>query len=784
MGVDVYFHVLRLTENPAPFRNRLRNGVICWPIVSVPIKDNRRPGDRRLVTGAGRYVSDLADGETLHAWFARSPLPHALLDAVETAPASAVPGAVAVFTASDLELDDIPGNTGSGPEAPAMTRPPLVRERARFVGDPIAVAVARTAPAAEDAAGLVWPDLRELPPVLDPRRAEDGPPLFAGGNVVMEERLAAGEDPGPGRFSAAVEIGGQRLAPSPLEPVSILVRPMGDGLRVWCGHQAPHRLRGQLAAGLGMEPGLIRVTVPAVGGAFGMKGMLFPEYLVVAAAARRLGRPVLWAASRREQFIIGTHGRAQHYRAVLEGDADGRLRRLRLKVLAEVGAYPHNGSQIPLFSRLVATGLYDIPRLEVETKAVVTNTAPTGSYRGAGRPEAALALERVMDVFARRVGLDPMEVRLRNMIPPQKLPRRTPAGARYDSGDYPQALRRVAKALDLPALREEKRRRREEGRPLLGAGAAAFVERAGGAPQSDEYARVEADPRRREITVRTGSVDSGQGHARVWRDLAAGVFQTGPVRVIAGDTALVAEGTGSFASRSAQLGASAVVRAARRLLERARLRAAGMMEADPADLRYQEGIFLVAGDPASGVSLWETASPEPLAEEDRFSAGAQTFPYGVHAAVVEADPATGEVRLLRVIALDDCGTVLDPMIVEGQMHGSLAQGMGEALLEAFRYDADGQPITSTFMDYPLPTAAEAYSLTALRLTSPAPSNPLGVKGAGEAGCIGLPPAVLNATADALWPLGVRDLDLPLTPYRVWRAVREASRTANDCKMGK
>ena len=782
--MGVYFHAFSVTGKPAFSAIVCEPGVIIWPIVSVPSKDHRRPGDRRLVTGAGSYVSDLADSRTLHAWFARSPLPHALLDGVETAEAAAVPGAAAVFTAADLDLDDIPGNTGRGPQAPAMTRPPLVRERARFVGDPIAAAIARTAPAAEDAAGLVWPILRELPPVLDPRRAEDGPPLFAGGNVVMEERLAAGEDPGPGRASAVVEIGGQRLAPSPLEPVSILVRPEGDGLRVWCGHQAPHRLRGQLAAGLGMEPDLIRVTVPQVGGAFGMKGMLFPEYLVVAAAARRLGRPVLWTASRREQFIIGTHGRAQRYRAVLEGDADGRLRRLRLNVLAEVGAYPHNGSQIPLFSRLVATGLYDIPRLEVETKVVVTNTAPTGSYRGAGRPEAALAVERVMDVFARRLGLDPIEVRLRNMIPPQNLPWRTPAGARYDSGDYPRALRRVAKALDLPALREEKRRRRERGGPLLGAGAAAFVERAGGAPDSSEYARVEADPRRREITVRTGSVDTGQGHARVWRNLAAGIFQTGPVRVIAGDTALVAEGTGSFASRSAQLGASAVARASRRVLERARRRAAGMLEADPADLRYREGVFRVAGDPASGVSLWETASPEPLAAEDRFSAGAQTFPYGVHAAVVEADPATGEIRLLRVIALDDCGTVLDPMIVEGQTHGSLAQGLGEALLEDFRYDADGQPVTSTFMDYPLPTAAEAPSLTILRMTSPAPSNPLGVKGAGEAGCIGLPPAVLNAAADALWPLGVRHLDLPLTPHRVWRAIRDASRTANDCKMEK
>lgn len=743
--------------------------------------NNRRPGDERLVTGAGRYVADLADSSTLHAWFVRSPLPHALLRSLDAAEAVALPGTVAVFGAADLDLADIPGNTGRGPPAPAMTRPPLVRERARFVGDPLAVAIARTAPAAEDAAGLVWPDLEELPAVTDPRRAAGGPHLFAGGNTVATERLEAGEDPGPTAVRATVEIGGQRLAPSPIEPLAILARPDGDGLRVWCGHQAPHRLRGQLADGLGMEPDRIRVTVPDVGGAFGMKGMLFPEYLTTAAAALRLDRPVLWAASRREQFLIGTHGRAQRYRVALEGDADGRMRRLRLEVLAEVGAYPHNGSQIPRFSRLVATGLYDIPRLEVETATVVTNTAPTGSYRGAGRPEAALALERAVDVFARRLGLDPAAVRLRNMIPPRRLPMTTPAGARYDSGDYPRALRRAAEFLNLPDLRRRQARRRP-GQPLPGAGVGAFIERAGGDPRSGEYARVEVDPRRREITVRTGSADSGQGHARVWGNLTADIFGTGPVRVIAGDTALVAEGTGSFASRSAQLGASAAVRAARRVLEEARRRAAGMLEADPADLRYREGMFRVAGAPGTGVSLWETARSEPLAAEERFSAGAQTFPYGVHVAEVEVEAATGEVRLVRAAAVDDCGTVLDPMIVEGQAHGSLAQGLGEALCEEFRYDADGQPLTSTFMDYPLPTAVEVPSFTTMRLSSPAPSNPLGAKGAGESGCIGLPAAVLNATADALWPLGVRRLDLPLTPFRVWRAIREAARFTNDCMM--
>ncbi len=559
----------------------------------------------------------------------------------------------------------------------------------------------------------------------------------------------------------------------PIEALAILARPADDGLHVFCGHQAPHRLRNQLAGMLGLDRERVRVTVPDVGGAFGMKGMLFPEYLVVAEAARRLGRPVAWIQPRREHFSGGTHGRGQRHRITLEGDPDGRIRRARIEIRAETGAYPHNGSAVPGFSRYVATGLYDIDRVELETTIVVTNRAPTGSYRGAGRPEAALAIERAVDAFARAAGLDPFDVRLRNFVGADALPYRAVTGAEYDSGDYAASLRRAMELLDVDAVRAEQARRRESGEPLLGVGVGSFIERAGGAVDSWEYGRVEVDPDRRRIVVRTGSTDTGQGHATVWRRLAAERFGIEDVEVVAKDTETVADGIGSFASRSAQIGASAVVRTADRVIEAARRRAAERLEAAVEDVEYEAGVLRVAGSPGSELSIWDLAREEELADEEHYSPHAQTFPYGTHAAVVEVLPETGEVRVLRIVAVDDCGVVLDPMIVEGQLHGSLVQGLGQALYERIVYDEAGQPVTSSLMDYSVPAAVDVPPIVSDRLVHPAPSNPLGAKGAGEAGCIGLPPAILNATLDALAPLGVTHLDLPLRPAAVWQAIRDA-----------
>lgn len=735
-----------------------------------------RSGDTRLVTGAGRYVADLCDDETLHCWFVRSPVAHGLIRGIDVGPALDIAGVVGVYTADDVDLTDIPGNTGRGPDAREMTRPPLARGRTRYSGEPVAATLADTPAVAEDAAGLVWIDIEDLPTVIDAETAlADETLLFpmAGTNLVAHTRVEEGQAAGPGGLSVTTELVNQRLAPMSIEPPAILVKPLGESIEVWCSHQAPHRLRAQLGHLLGLTPDSIRVITPDVGGAFGMKGMLFPEYLVVARLASTLGRPVAWLATRRENVLTGTHGRGQSHRVTLRGSTEGEIQELNVEILAEVGAYPHNGSQIPMFTAFVAQGLYDFPRVTVETRTVVTNLAPIGSYRGAGRPEAAYAIERAMDQFARKAGLDPFEVRRRNLIQPHQLPFRTASGALYDSGDYAAALEKAFGLLDVDGLRAEQRQRREAGLDPIGIGVAAFVERAGGAVDSGEYARVEIDPEQRRVVVRTGSTEQGQGHPTVWAGVVSKVLGVEAVDIISGDTAEVAMGVGTFGSRSVQTGAAGVLRTAREVLVEAGRRAAAHLEASQDDLVYSAGVFSVIGSPGIEVDIFELASAEPLQAEEIFVPGAQTFPYGVHAAVVEVDLETGAVMILRIVAVDDCGVVMNPALVHGQLQGSLTQGLGQARFEVIEYDEHGQLRTTSFMDYLIPTAGVVPRIESARTEHPAPSNPLGAKGAGEAGCIGLPPAIVNATLGALEPFGVTDLQMPLTQDRVWAALQEA-----------
>jgi carbon-monoxide dehydrogenase large subunit len=460
------------------------------------------------------------------------------------------------------------------------------------------------------------------------------------------------------------------------------------------------------------------------------------------------------------------------------GKQNGRIQRAEIDILADVGAYPHNGTGIPNFSRLVALGLYDIENVSVKTTAVVTNTAPTGSYRGAGRPEAAYAIERAVDAFARAANLDPVEVRLANFIPSQALPHRTPTGALYDSGDYAAALRMAVDLVGLDRLRQEQRERRADGRNPIGVGFGAFVERAGGAVDGGEYGRIEVD-RAGAITLRTGSASSGQGHETAWAQLAADALGVSPeaVRYVAGDTDEVAQGTGTFASRSAQVGGAAIWRSAHVVREKAIELVADHLESAPTDVLISKGIFSIAGVPGTEMNWSQVAEAADergvdLTAEEWFVPGAQTFPYGVHVAVVEVDLETGEVDLLRMVAVDDCGNVLNPMIVEGQLHGSLMQGIGQALYEGVQYSEQGQLLTSTLVDYAIPRASDAPPITSQRLVHPAPSNPLGVKGTGEAGCIGAPPAIVNAVLDALASYGVSDIEMPLRPATVWAALAQ------------
>jgi aerobic carbon-monoxide dehydrogenase large subunit len=741
-----------------------------------------RREDARLVTGTGRYLGDLAPAGLVHGAFARTSVAHGLLERVSVEEARHAAGVVAAFTAEDLQLHDIPASSGRGPDNPAFRRPPLARSRVRYAGEAVAVVVAESVSAATDAVEHVDIDVEPLRAVTDPHEALTGEVLLfpeAGTNVVDLD-TPGGEELERWPVQATIAVDNQRLAPVPVEPLGVLAVPGDDGsLTVWCGHQAPHRLRRHLALLLGLPAEQIRVIVPEVGGGFGLRGMLFPEYAVVAAVARRLGRPVRWIQTRSEQFLGGTHGRGMRHRVRLAGDRDGRIRAAAIDLLADVGAYPHNGTQVPMFARLMATGTYHIPETVVRSHIVVTNQAPVGSYRGAGRPEAAYAIERAVEAFARECGLDPIEVRRRNLLRPDQLPYRTPTGALYDSGDYPRALETALEAIDSDAVRKEQRRRLSTGERPLGLGIGCFVERAGGAPDSTEYARVEVTSDGR-LLVRIGTAATGQGHETAWSQVLADVFSTDPtsVEVLAGDTGEVREGTGTFGSRSAQIGGSAIQRTGMRAREQCLAVAADLLEATPEDLRVADGRITVAGDPSASVSLRDVAAHAAatgvdLAAEESYSPNAQTFPYGVVAAVVEVDTETGAIDLRRLVAVDDCGTVLNPMLVEGQVHGSLAQGIGQALYEGVVYTEDGQLLTSTLIDYLVPTAPDLPPIETGRLVTPAPSNPLGAKGTGESGCIGAPPAIVNAVIDALAPYGVTDLSMPLAPSTVWQALQKA-----------
>lgn len=736
--------------------------------------------DPPLITGAGRFVGDLVDAGTLHCAFVRSPVAHGRLLPPDLRGARELPGVVAVFGADDLGLPDMPSSPHPGaPGAAGMGQPPLARDRVRYVGEPVAVVVAESAVQAVDAAGSVWIEAEELPAV-DVDSAQAGDVLLfpdTGSNIAHRATIMT-EGPRPAaEIEASAEVDIPRISPVTIEPLAILARPAGPGLEVWCGHQAPAALSRQLGAMLGVDPSGIRARVPDVGGAFGTKGQFYPEYPVVAAIAQRLRRPTAWLQSRTEQLMCGAHGRAQHITMRVGGDRDGRIRYLAAEIVGDSGAYPCSGARVPFYTLPVIQGPYDIEHLEATATAVVTSRAPVGPYRGAGRPEAAIAVERAVDAFAHAAGLLPEEVRRRNFVDPADFPFRSQTGFVYDSGDYAAALELAIDTADVARWRQLQAERRAAGGDPIGIGIGSFIERAGGSAGSGEYGRVEISEDGG-VVVRTGSTPSGQGHRTVWSQIAAGVFSvpTEEVTVFAGDTGEVADGVGSFASRSTQLGGSAILRTAIEVRARARAVAAGMLEASEADLVLVDGGFRIVGSPGTTVTLAEVAAEAratgvELAAEEMYTGAPLTFPFGTYVAVVEVERETGEVSLLSLTAVDDCGNVLNPMIAEGQVHGSVMQGIGEALLEEVVYNADGQPINANLAGYLVPTATQPLPLTARRTTTPAPGNPLGVKGTGEAGCIGAPPAILNAVYDALRDEGATSLNFPLTPARVWEAIR-------------
>ena len=741
-----------------------------------------RVEDERLLTVGGTYVDDLHVPELARAarvTFVRSPCAHALITGIDASAALAEPGVVAVLTAEDAA-----GLAGQ-PDEP-MAEPLLAVGRVRFAGEPVAMVITDGRYQGEDAAELVSVDYDLLEAVIGPGDALAGQTLLfpaAGTNLV-----AAGgdlEDTGDALFEgcdvvADAAIVNQRVAPVPMEARATAATWADDRLTVWASTQNAQSARSTLAARLGLDPAAIRVIVPDVGGGFGAKIGADRDTIAVAWAATRVGRPLRWAETRSENLVAMTHGRAQWQRVRIGGTRDGRILAYRLDLVQDAGAYPRGAEELAYLTRLMASGAYQIPRVECAYQVVVTSTTPIFAYRGAGRPEATAAIERAVDLLAAEIGMDPAEVRRVNMVPSGRFPFTSPTGAVYDTGDYAAALDKVLAAAGYAELRKDQAGRRERGDPVqLGIGLSAYVEITAGDASDGETARVEVHEDGT-VTVLTGSSPHGQGHATAWAMLVEAELGVpmSDVTVVHGDTDAIPEGTGTHGSRSLQLGGAAVHKAAAQVRERARGLAAELAGAGEADMELDPrlGVWRVRGE--SGTELeWGKvaghAGDEGLAADVLFVADNPTFPFGAHVAVVEVDTETGRVRLVRHVTVDDAGTLLNPLLAEGQRHGGIAQGAAQALLEEVLYDAQGNPLTGTLADYAIITAAELPSFELADSQTPATVNPLGAKGIGEAGTIGAAPAVQNAVIDALAPLGVRHIDMPATPRRVWAAISEA-----------
>jgi aerobic carbon-monoxide dehydrogenase large subunit len=750
-----------------------------------------RTEDPRFLTTGGVYTDDVPLPGACHVHFVRSAVAHARIRSVDVSAARLAPGVIAVFTGADLaDLPELAPPMSS--MNAAMSQPLLARDVVRFVGEPVAVVVTESRYQGEDAGDLVDVDYGVLPPVVDPAGAASGQPglLFpaAGSNVAASfgdpAALAAGLFDGC-EVVVSRTIVNQRVAPAPMEGRAAAAAWDADGrLTAWIPNQGAQGTRESLAQLLGLDQAEIRVITPDVGGAFGAKFGADPEHAVVCWVARRLGRPARWTETRNENLVGMTHGRAQRQTVTIGGSRDGTVAAYRLDILQDAGAYPRIGAFLPFLTILMAPGPYAIARAEAVATSVVTNTTPVGAYRGAGRPEATAAIERAMDLFAAEIGMDPAEVRRKNLLPPFTEPHRTAFGAVYDTGDYAAALDEALTAAGYADLRAEQAKRRAAGEEVqLGIGLSCYVEITGpGAEEGgpSENATVEVHPDG-SATVLTGTSPHGQGHATVWAMLAGDELgiPVDKITVRWGDTDLIPEGGGTGGSRSLQQGGVAVQQASRELLGVARQRAADELEANPDDLVFDAGrsAFAVAGDPDASVPLARLAETERLAVRTVFRAPGPTFPFGAHVAVVEVDTATGKVTLRRVVTVDDAGTLVNPLLAEGQRHGGIAQGAAQALLEEVVYDADGNPLTASFADYPFVSAAELPSFELADSQTPTSYNPLGAKGIGEAGTIGSTPAVQNAIIDALAHLGVRHIDMPASPQRVWQELQTARSAA-------
>ena len=744
-----------------------------------------RREDPRFLTGTGRYVDNLPLEGAAWATFVRSPFAHARITGIDVAEARSHPGVTAVYTADDIGLGTVPQPPFlAGLEA--MARPFLARDTVRFVGDIVAIVLTEDRTTGEDAAELVVVDYEPLPAVTDPREAvKDEVVLFPefGSNVCLRRPAEADENLFEGcDVVARGTVVSQRLAASPLEPRASAAVFEDGKLTAWLSTQTPHQDRDGIAGTLGLEPSQVRVVGPDVGGGFGAKG-LSTEDLLLCWLARETRRPVRWTETRSENMVAMNQGRAQVLDFELGGTRDGEIKAYRLKVLQDAGAYPFIGVFLPNLTALMASGVYGIPKIETDITAVVTNTTPIGAFRGAGRPEATQAIERAMDAFAAEAGLDPAEVRRKNFVPNDAFPFTTASGATYDIGDYGGALDLALRSADYDGLRAEQKRRRDAGEAKqLGIGLSTYVEITNGFPEG-EFGAVEVTPDGGAI-LRTGSFSHGQGHETTFAQIVSerlGI-PVEKVTVLKGDTDDVARGTGTYGSKSTQIGGVAAGEAAAEVVEVARRLASELLEVSSDDvvLDAGSGRFHVAGAPQAGIGWDELAQRleqngrlTELKVERDFTPASPTFPFGAHVAVVEVDVETGEVELTKMIAVDDAGTIINPLVAEGQVQGGVATGVAQALYEEVLYDEQGNPLTASFAGYGFPSAAELPDFEVVEMETPTPINPLGAKGIGESGTIGATPAVQNAVIDALAPYGVKNVDMPANGERVWRALQEA-----------
>ncbi len=788
-----------------------------------------RKEDPRLLSGTGTFVDDLAPPRCAFAEFVTSTEAHAEITAIDAREALRMPGVLGVWTAADLvDHPDLPGGL------PDLERPVLARNVVRFAGEPVAVVVAEDRYVAADAVAAVEVEYRPLPVVttVEAASAADAPVLFAahGSNVVtvvptmddLERRFERCDD------RAHLHVVNQRCAAVPIEAMACLADWGADGLTLWATFQAPHHLRNYLATWLDVPQTQCRVIAPDVGGGFGSKIVWYPELFLAPLLSRWTRRPVKFAQTRSEAMLQMAHGRDQVHDIDVGFDRDGTIKALRLVVSQNLGAYPDpTGLGLAVLTTWMAAGCYRIPEVSTSFRTVVTNTTPVAAYRGAGRPEAAFSVERIVDLVARRTGRDPAEVRRKNFVPPGAFPYETHnEPVVYDSGDFPAALDECLRLLRYDERRAEQAGRRaaiaaapdtalytgepdtaapdtggpESSEPLIGIGLSCWLEIAGFGPNGSlegfghlaswESAQVRIQPDGSAI-VFAGSSPHGQGHETTFAQIASDELGIpfDRIQVRFGDTATVLQGIGTMGSRGVPTTGSAVKVVSQRVLDRAKKIAAHLLEAAEADLEVQDNAFNVRGSPGKKVSWGDVAwaSFQPLRLPEELPAGSLeerlyqespnfSYPSGAYGCVVRIDPTTGEVTIDDMVLVDDCGTVINPLLAEGQVHGGVAQGIAQALFEGVVYEPDsGQPITANLLDYLVPSAPDLPGYTAGRITTPCPNNPLGAKGIGESGAVGAPAAVVNAIVDALAPFGVEHVDMPVTPEKVWRLIHGAER---------